>query len=318
MKINKFNDFLDAVEDALLYSKETVSCQHGLEKINHALFRLSDIRLETPSREDESFIEYVCSELANEHELALEEQARLSDENQKSLYFESTALSTTPIEDLSQNSTLEMTRDNSVSEQDKRLELIRAELDEDDDVFFQPQGEPSFSTGHFGQAVNPSNHVSTSAFQADTASDIEVVIDKNKLYKKYISVMIENGHSGTSVESIKKSAIFIDNFSHYINSSFSPSMSVDSLIESFAVGGDANKIFGHKKVMGDLILKIPESYFQTSVSRSGHEATKDNIERVKSCFVSKFVFDKKYSEIMKEALLTLDNDSVIDLLMGFD
>ncbi|MBC5852100.1 hypothetical protein [Vibrio metschnikovii] len=317
MKINKFNDFLDAVEDALLYSKETVSCQHGLEKINHALFRLSDIRLETPSREDESFIEYVCSELANEHELALEEQAKLSDENQKSLYFESTALSTPPIEDLSQNSTLEMTQDNSVSEQGKRLELIRAELDEDD-VFFQSQGEPSFSIGHFGQSVNPSNHVSNSAFQAYTESDIEVVIDKNKLYKKYISVMIENGHSGTSVESIKKSAIFIDNFSHYINSSFSPSMSIDSLIESFAVGGDANKIFGHKKVMGDLILKVPESYFQTSVSRSGHEATKDNIDRVKSCFVSKFVFDKKYSEIMKEALLTLDNDSVIDLLMGFD
>ncbi|KAA1254728.1 hypothetical protein F0M16_10705 [Vibrio cholerae] len=317
MKINKFNDFLDAVEDALLYSKDTVSCLHGLEKINHALFRLSDIRLETPSREDDGFIEYVCSELANEHELALADQVRLSDENQKSLYFESTAQPTSPIEDLSRNSTLEITQDNSASEQDKRLELIRAELDEDDD-FFQSQGEPSFSAGNFGQAINSSSHVSNSAFQADTASDIEVVIDKNKLYKKYISVMIENGHSGASVESIKKSAIFIDNFSHYINSSFSPSMSVDSLIESFAVGGDANKIFGHKKVMGDLILKIPESYFQTSVSRSGHEATKDNIDRVKNCFVSKFVFDKKYSEIMKEALLTLDNDSVIDLLMGFD
>ncbi len=313
MKINKFNDFLDSVEDALLYSKEIVSCEHGLEKINHALFKLSDVRLETPSREDERFIEYVCSELATEHELTLEEQTSPSDENQKTLCFESSDPTISSFEGSSEN----VIQEKSLSEHDKRLELIRAELDEDDDVF-QEQGDANFNAGQFGHSVNPFNQGSDSSSQSNTSSDIEVVIDKNKLYKKYISVMIENGHSGASVESIKKSAIFIDNFSHYINSSFSPSMSIDSLIESFAMGGDANKIFGHKKVMGDLILKIPESYFQTSVSRSGHEVSKDNVERVKNCFISKFVFDKKYSEIMKEALLTLDNDSVIDLLMGFD
>ncbi|EQM47911.1 hypothetical protein D051_0035 [Vibrio parahaemolyticus VPCR-2010] len=318
MKINKFNDFLDAVEDALLYSKEIVSCQYGMEKINHALFKLSDIRLETPSREDEGFVEYVCSELSSQHELALEYKTNQFTENQNKVSTESTESSTFSLEKSSNNPTEILNHNESVSEQDKRLELIRAELDEDDSVLFHGHGDSNFNTSYSDNTGKPANGGYVSSFKDSVDSDIEVVIDKSKLYKKYISVMIENRHSVVSIESIKKSAIFIDNFSHYINSSFSPSMSINSLIESFAMGGDANKIFGHKKVMGDLVLKIPESYFKASIARSGHEDTEDNVERVKNCFTSKFVFDKKYSEIMKESLLTLDNDSVIDFLMGFD
>ncbi|MFS1426455.1 hypothetical protein LMH73_004540 [Vibrio splendidus] len=328
MKINELIKILDTVEDALLHAQEFNTCPVSARKSQYAINLVREARSNAPSHDDLAMIEIVCSELpsiVDENILAYENSVKELSQIQSQIDSRTVLLNEV-------NSAIEYVK-NEYQLSEPELEVLVSEAQADAAMVMDnqqlttsvelPAVELNYPTqptvGQRDDLIDYDDFQPIPAYKepvVEVKPSICISIEKHRLQKGYLKALRALGRNDST--SIHDSSVFIDNFSFYINSQFSPSMSIESAIKTFASSGDALKVFGHKKVEGQLEWHIPRSYVEGCVAREGFTVEYDTLDRLEKQIAKIFEFPLKASTLLSESIAILDNDSVVDMLAGFD